>query len=250
MTSSSSSSQGVRILYVGGCQVKGYPVGEKYAFPNGVACHLESGGVVCVTEAVPYVPLHHPEKAVDACRRFRPDILVLQLGTWELGKELGSYLLSRLGFQVKKRSSSSKEAPQMAHAPRYTLKARAKQWIDQALGHPLIDFAEYAAKFRTFLAAVEPCAGQVLVLAPIPAADFTAQHYRLLADPIVRAAVAERHFTYVDVLSGCPGLEERVMGPDRFFADAIHLGIAGHAAISRQLAIQITKVLQLEPIQH
>ena len=239
----------VRILYAGGCHIVGYPVGPEHAFPLVVARQLEASGIASESHLLPYVALHQFKKAIEACGRFRPDILVLQLGNYELGSELGQYLLSRLGCKRKRKSSSSSAGGPIANRPRYSTRARVKQWIDQCLGHPLVDFPVVSARFEEFLAATAHSGCQVVLTTPTPCADATARYYRLRALPILEAAAARHNCLYVDLMAlGC-AVKQQSLGRDLFFADAIHLGIAGQAAVGQALAVHIRKVVQSAAIQ-
>jgi hypothetical protein len=215
-----------------------------------VARELEGAGIACQSELLSYVNLRHVERTIAGCREFHPDILVLQLGNYEFGNELGRYLLTRMGFKPKKRSSSSMTGVQIADRPRYSLRAAVKQWIDRCLGHPLVDFPTVSERLQSFLAATASCAGQVILTSPTPCADATARYYRLSALPIVEAAATRYHCAYVDLMAiGCAA-EQQTLGRDMFFADAIHLGIAGQTAVGRCLAAHIRKVVENAAIKH
>jgi hypothetical protein len=215
-----------------------------HAFPVVVTRELEYAEISCQSELVPYVALHHPEKVIEACSRFHPDVLVLQLGNYELGNELGRYLAARVGLNSRKRSSSPMPSRAVVNQSRYSLRAHAKQWIDRCLGHPLIDFVEMEAKYRTFLAATAQSAGQVIVTSPTPCADPTADYYRRRALPVIEVLAGRHHCTFVNLMVVAAAAVERTLGRDLFFADAVHLGIAGQEAVGLRLAVEIRKVVK------
>ena len=101
-------TQRIKILFAGGCHVVGYPAGKSYAFPAVVGSELFKAGVQSDIECVGYLPLHHSAKITEACRRIRPDILVLQVTNYELGNELSEFIRSRLGLRVKSKKRRGK----------------------------------------------------------------------------------------------------------------------------------------------
>lgn len=238
-----------RILFAGGCHVVGYPVGEQYAYPHVVARHLAASNITCRSLSLSHIALHHPERVVTACHEFQPDMLVLQLANYELGNTLGAYLLSRLGFKLKKEPNSSLTDVPVVTRRRYTVRSRFKQLIDVILGHPLVDLAPIEVKYEAFIAATAKCAGYVLLASPTPCADPVAQFYRLRALPMVEALAARHNCAYANLVDLGPAAEQRTVGREMFFSDAIHLGIAGQAAIGLRLATHIRKAVDSAAIK-
>lgn len=232
-----------RILFVGGCHVIGYPVGREYAFPLVAAHELESAGANCEIQCVPHVPLHHPERLEDAYRKFQPNIVVLQVGNYELGNELLPFLLRRVGVRRRrKKQVSSAWVVKTVNVGRFNLRARVKQAIDKVLRHPLLEIREFEAKLNRFMIATADCEPKcVVVMSSTPCSDPTAMYYRFVGARALEKAACEHNWIYLDILRLKPEPEEHWLGREMFFADAIHLGIAGQAAVGRLLARQLQR---------
>lgn len=232
-----------KILFAGGCHVAGHPVGSEYAFPRLAAQELEREGIPCEISCVPHVPLHRPEMVVSACREFRPDTLVLQPGNYEVTKNLRSYLMSPLRGRKEKRKSSASAGVHPVGRFRFLVEARVKQIVDCVLWHPLVDFQLLGSKMEQFLAAVAHCGPEkVLVMSSTPCADPTQYYYRDRARPIIEAA-AERHgCEFLDILRLAPKALRGGLGRDQFFADSVHLGVAGQRVLGRMVAEHLRKV--------
>jgi hypothetical protein len=237
----------LKVLFAGGCHVNGFPVGQEFGFPAITSSELESAGVRCEIRCMGHLALHQLQRVEDACREFQPDMLVLQVGNYELGNELTPYVLSRFGLKRGKKKSSSSSAGPVLDVPRwrYLLRGMFKQIIDMALCHPLVDWQAFEIKVQHFMAAVAACnVNQVIVLSPTPCVDRTARYYRFRGARMLERAAADHAWTYLNLLALEPRASEPRLGKQMFFADAIHLGTTGHAAVGQAVAARVNILLQ------
>lgn len=72
-----------KILFAGGCHVTGYPVGAEFGFPKVALDFLENNGIHGDMKSLGPLPISHPERLVDLCNDYKPDVLVLQIGNYE-----------------------------------------------------------------------------------------------------------------------------------------------------------------------
>lgn len=233
-----SKLKGIKLLFAGGCHVVGYPVGEEHAFPSVIRAELLRAGIECQVECLAYTSLHHPERVVDACRRCSPDILVLQVGNYELGAKLTDYFRSRIGLK----RTWSKPCNAGAALPRLSKRrlrpaAFIKDLLDMLLGRPLVKLSDVAIRLEVFLDAVEVCGvPQVVFTSPTPCFDFSALYYRSRARDYFLPIVERRRCHYLDLIALARAADDSWVGREAFFADSIHLGVAGQLAVGRHIA--------------
>src|SRR4051812_4770178 len=114
----------LRILFAGGCHVGGYPLDPSLAFSALAVAELQRE-FRCETSLINPVSLINPAPVLAECKRFSPDILILQLGHYTSGIWLrkrfdkmmrrGKTTSSR--SEVMESSSSSAAAPSAAVDP-------------------------------------------------------------------------------------------------------------------------------------
>ncbi|MBL0161924.1 MAG: SGNH/GDSL hydrolase family protein [Bryobacterales bacterium] len=240
MLSPNSCEDGVmQVLFAGGCHVVGYPIGEMVAFPEVVRQCLQVRGVVLDTHRLAYIKLTHAAKLRAACAESRPDLLVLQLGHFELSRPLSQYLRSRLR---PPRASSAKSGSEPSANPilrprLFRVVAEIKKVIDWALGQPLVDFTRFEAQLDDFLSETEQWSPQdVILLSPLPCADTLSMRYRRRAAAIMQRQAARHGIQFLDLLSAHPGWS---FGAEGNFYDAIHLGARGHLHVGSAIANRI-----------
>ncbi|HEY3441185.1 MAG TPA: hypothetical protein VGK29_10555 [Paludibaculum sp.] len=233
----------VQVLFAGGCHVVGYPIGEAVAFPEVVKQRLLERGVVLETQRLAYVKLTHAAKLRAACAESRPDLLVLQLGHFELSRPLSQYLRSRLlsGREPAAKSGSEPSANPILRPRLFRVIAEIKKVIDWALGQPLVDLARFEAQFEEFLSETEQWSPpDVLLLSPLPCADTLSMRYRRRAAAIMQQLAVRHGFQFLDLLSTHPGWS---FGAGGNFYDAIHLGERGHLHVGSAIANRILATL-------
>jgi lysophospholipase L1-like esterase len=229
----------IRILFAGGCQVSGYPGDEQHGFPVLVSHSLRTEGAKVQTHTLAYLRLAHRRRLIAKCKETQPDVLVLQLGHFELNNSLSSYLRTRLRRPrpCPTGESSSAVARQVDSAGRFYIKAAGKRFIDVCLRHPLVDFHQLQQRREALIADIEKLnIPSVVILSPLPAADPTVAYYRRRALPLFHEIAAEHGYAFIDVLSGSPAGFEKRFGLDCYHYDGIHMGELGQMAISTVIA--------------
>ncbi len=237
-----------RILMAGGCHLAGYLVGRDAAIPEVVLGMLAAQGRPADLELLTHVPLTHPERVTAACNRFRPHVTVLQVGHYESQASFVKWLRQKKRRRSKKASRHGDDPPKFEGvswrgAP-FRFWGACKRAADALLLHPLINLATFEEKFLSFLEAVaaSPC-GRVVMLSPLPCADPLASYYRSRVAPLYPAAASRFGFEFLNCFDiPAPPADHRfdVAG---FHADPVHLGAAGHRAVSRRVTLALLPLL-------
>jgi len=157
----------IRILFAGGCQVSGYPGAEGHGFPVLVGESLATGGAKVEVHTLAYLRLAHRRRLIAKCREVQPDVLVLQLGHFELNNSLSMYLRSHLRRTRQSLASekSSESARQVASAIGFYLRAAGKRVIDVCLRHPLVNFQQLEQRWGALIADIERAATADAIIA-------------------------------------------------------------------------------------
>jgi hypothetical protein len=241
----------IRILFAGGCQVSGYPGAEGHGFPVLVGESLATGGAKVEVHTLAYLRLAHRRRLIAKCREVQPDVLVLQLGHFELNNSLSMYLRSHLRRTRQSLASekSSESARQVASAIGFYLRAAGKRVIDVCLRHPLVNFQQLEQRWEALIADIEKLnIPSVVILSPLPAADPTVAYYRRRALPLFRDIAAGHRYRFVDVLSCSPARLEQRFGLDCYYYDGIHMGGCGQQDISQVIASSLRSALSAETL--
>lgn len=239
----------LRILFAGGCHVLGYPLGEDASFPDVVKRRLRQHGTLAELHRLPYMKLTHAGKLQAACAACRPDVLVLQLGHFELSRPLSQYLRSLLRFGCGGAAKSGAEPPArlVRHAHIFQARAGMKRAFDWVLGHPLVDFARFEGQLNDLLSHTQrwgPPA--VVLLSPLPCADPLSMYYRRRAASIMQRSAHIHGFQFLNLVSLIPALS---FGASEDFFDAIHLGGRGHVRVGEAVSTFIAATPSLSDAQ-
>lgn len=236
-----------RVLFAGGCHVVGYPVGDQSSFPRICATQLEAMGYHLDLSLLAHLPLHRPETLLRRMDEFSPDVLVLQVGHFELGRRLADLL--RWKKQGKSRRSSSSTPPQSyaesTFDPWFRPVARCKRFVDWMTGHRVVDLDAFHRSLRDFAQVVADSSVTpfVLLISPLPCLDPVTSYYRRHATPFY-GEVAESfgwHYLQLEdfVHSGPPG----TFGLAETYADAVHLGRPAQQEVARQVSHRLLQIL-------
>jgi len=245
-------SDTIKILFAGGCQVAGYPVGEEHGFPTLVGNLLTAAGLPVEVHSLPYLKLAHRRRLTTKCREVRPDVLVMQLGHAELNGTLSAYLRSRwkFGKQSSRSEDSTIAAQELNSLLRFYCRAGLRQLVDTCLGHPLVDLPKLEGRWKALLADMKDQTIPVIVmLSPLPAADPTTMFYRRRALPLFRQIAEDYQCVFIDVLSPAPRGLQKSLGRTDYQFDGIHMGRAGHAAVSQLIAARLLMELSKATFQ-
>lgn len=229
-----------RILMAGGCHLAGYLVGREAAIPNVLSANLAAAGCPVELEVLTHVPLTHPERVTAASARFRPHVTVLQVGHYESQASFGKWL-RRARPKSAKSSSHAADLPKFGGVSwrglPFRLWGACKLAADALVMHPLIDIALFERKFLSFCEAIaaSPC-GKVVLLSPLPCADALAAFYRGRVAHLYPAAAARFGFEFLNCFDLEAEPDDRRFEVNAFHADPVHLGAAGHKAVSERLA--------------
>lgn len=232
------------ILFAGGCHVSDFLVGEKDSIPGYAAERLREMGIESDIHRLPHVKLSHRQKLTSACAEIRPEILVLQLGHFELSQSLGQYLKKRLGYRRRTGSTDSTAGPSpLTSVKNFRFRATVKWWADWCLGHPLADLGQFDSLLNALLESLRPLKiPAVLLLSPLPCADRTRLYYRQQAWPLFSEAAARHQCEFIDVLSLTDTSPLENFGEAEFHYDGMHLGKRGHHAVGRVVTEALRRV--------
>jgi hypothetical protein len=237
----------VRILIAGGCHVVGFPKGEGKSLTGLLEAQLKARGLSVEILGLPYVKLTHAKKVMTLCADFNPDVLVLQIGHFELSQTLSAYLRGILDGQESgnKGSGSSELTGEVGYAGLFYMRAALKLCIDWCLRHPLVDFTLFREQLRQFLSAMadRPLPLTVL-LSPLPCADPLFMAYRRRAGSILKRAAKDHHSVFLDLLPTLPPGRQRRFGLDELSYNGSHLGREGLRAVSKPLVEYLAAVLK------
>ncbi len=231
----------LRLLFAGGCQVEGYPVGKKNSYPTVIGKLLSQCGIPSEISRISYLSLSSAKRLFECTDN--PDVLILQMGHYELNFSSRTRKLTRW----LRHSGGSTRNPnwqpqdyypmptQDSGSWHFRLRDGARSALDAAALHSFVDMPTYFTRMEQFLRTVRLMAvSRVLVLSPIPCIDSVTMRYRRLAMAI-RPIVESLSFDFVDLMSMDPGVRRPILSPPEFYADAYHLGVAGHQAAAREI---------------
>jgi hypothetical protein len=241
-----------RILFVGGCHINGFPVGEGYAFTHvALGCLSDHG------ENTPYVlplfNLRSGPQILAACRELKPDVIVLQLGHYEspkpLKKTLG--LSGKKKDRVKRTTEDSQPQPEMRYRAALImtpieLRRIAAAGMIVALGKKrrMFDPAAIAASLDSILLSLKdlPLRG-IVVVGPFSTPDPLTRFCRRKVVPIFEAAAEKYGCTFVDIFS----FLESFPNGEAFranFADYEHLSVLGHQRVGALVGAALKRAME------
>lgn len=237
----------------GGCHLAGYLVGRDAAIPAVLSASLAARGCPVEIEALTHVPLTHPERVTAASERFRPHVTILQIGHYESQASFGKWL--RRGRRKSRKSSSHADDPPKFggvswRGVPFRFWGACKLAADALLMHPLIDIPLFERKFISFCEAIAtaPC-GRVVLLSPLPCADPLAAYYRSRVAHLYTAAAARFGFEFLNCFDLEAPPDDHRFEVSAFHADPVHLGAAGHRAVSERLVPAILLLLGMADAQ-
>ncbi|MGO8934160.1 MAG: SGNH/GDSL hydrolase family protein [Terracidiphilus sp.] len=242
-----------RILFVGGCHLNGYPVGEEHAFTLvALGCLSEHGENT--PNVLPLCNLRSGTQILAKCRELKPDAVVLQLGHYETRGQMREILgLRRSKEKVSTQGAKEGAPPRANQRYRPTLLMRFLQLrrvvaagMVVALGRKrrMFDPAAIADSLDSILLSLKelPMRGIVLV-GPFSVPDPVMRFLRRRALPVFEAAAKRNECTFVDVFSL---LESYPKGKDfnANFADPLHLSVSGHQKVGVLVGAALKRVME------
>lgn len=236
----------------GGCHVTGYLVGEENAFSSIVRSSLVDQGREVSMETVDLLPVHHPERIERFFKERTPDLVILQVGNFEMIPSAQNRLkrIARSLFGVRFHSGEDrhirpilKEAP---FSPKGTDRIRILQRaiLHVLTGGHLVGWSDFRANINTFFNVVpSPTHSTIMVLSPLPVYDPIWNWYRRKGGEIIAAEAKKRGWTYIDVHQafGASAAER-----SHYLIDIQHLNRAGHQRVA-ELIIDTLQSLHTVP---
>jgi hypothetical protein len=233
-----------RILFAGGCQTDGYPIGRDRGFSAVAMRALAGRGLASDSRRLPTLALSRSEALIEACRDCSPDIVVLQLANYETCLRVGvrvRKLLRRVGLRAGRRPPpdwAPRPAAQLRPDGVWRLRTIGAQALDAAVGHRLVDVPRVGQRFDDVLAQVTAAtAARVIVIGPLPCAHPVVLRYRRELAPLVRRSAASHGCEYVDALHLFAG--RSAASGDGLGADAIHLNAASHRLLGEHIGARL-----------
>lgn len=241
-----------RVLFVGGCHINGFPVGEEYAFTR-VALGCLSEPRESTLYALPLLNLRSGPQVMAACRELRPDAVVLQLGHYEapasLQKSMGRKhskepfieALGRDGLPRVEKRYSLCPATMIAELERIVAAG-----LIIALGRKrrMFDPEAIAVSLDSILVSLKelPMRGIVLV-GPFSAPDPVTRFFRRKALPIFEAAAKRHGCAFVNVFSLLESCQ-KWKDFNANFADPLHLSVSGHLKVGALVGAALKRVME------
>ena len=241
-----------RILFVGGCHMNGFPVGEEYAFTHVALRCLPHRGEISL-DVLPLLNLRSGPQILAACQELKPEAIVLQLGHYEAPKPLKKTL--GLSNKKKERVKGTIEGwqpqPGLQYRPTLLmtpieLRRTAAAGMIVALGkkREMFDPEAIAYSLDSILLSLKylPLRGIVLV-GPFSTPDRLTRFCRRKVVPIFEAAAEKYGCAFVDVFS----FLESFPNGEAFcanFADYEHLSVLGHQRVGVLVGSALTKLLE------
>jgi lysophospholipase L1-like esterase len=116
------------------------------------------------------------------------------------------------------------------------LRCRSKCALDFVLRHPLVNYPAFEEKMKRLCHALAAeNIGRITMLSPLPAIDPVVGRNRRNALQCYRRLAAEYGFVYCEMTDLQPDPDDHVFERGAFYADPVHLGIAGHQAVAKRL---------------
>lgn len=226
----------VKIAYVGGCHLSGYPIGADLAFPRLVGVELGRSGISVESEILQPVAVHHTSRIIEFVEATRPDVVVLQLGNFETSLRVRSLVRRAIGLRGLRTEGAYDPTadggyisrPDMSYRPSVgrSIRAQTRATLHRAWLWRLVAPEQIARRMDSAARAVSAASVvPVFSLDPLPCADPVIEGYRRA----VRDALPARSQAYrrVDLR---PALEGGLGATS--FADPFHLAAAGHRLIA------------------
>ena len=170
----------LEILVVGGCHVLGYPLGPSQGFPDQLASLLSESTSFA---SIGHLKLSHGRKVLDTVNRLRPEVLILQVGHFELTNGGSSYSTKKLSLE--RSSSKSTHYPQKSGFQTRTgrfkwhLRCAIKALANIVVTRWKVDLLQLEAEFTSVLYEVAQCdCSRIIILSPLPCADPILHHLR------------------------------------------------------------------------
>ena len=233
-----------RILFAGGCQTDGYPIGRDRGFTAVAMRALAGRGLASDSRRLPTLALSRSEALIEACREYSPDVVVLQLANYETCLRIGvrvRKLLRRVGLRGDSRPRpdwAPQPAAQLRSDGAWRLRTIGARTLDAVVGHRLVDVPGVARRFDGVLAQVTAAtAAHVIVIGPLPCAHPVVLQYRRELAPLIRASAADHGCEYVDALHLFAGRSPA--SGDGLGADAIHLNAASHRLLGEHIGTRL-----------
>ena len=229
----------MRIAFVGGCHVNGYGVGRNQGFSSVAVKILETNGIRCETAVLGPLKLTRILGVAEMCKQFEPDILVLQMGHFELSPSL---LWDSSGLGTPPSRSGLEPAPfgpdsVLRKTPLWHFRMVGKEIVDRFSGRKLVNVRLFGEQLEYFVAQVaELRIPKVLVLGPLPCADTVLMYYRREASRAYADASLKNGFCFQDLLSG--------QTEEDYFADNRHLSKRGHTWLGKTVGAALLKLSQ------
>jgi hypothetical protein len=239
------------IWFAGGCQVFGYPVGPDLGFTEVALRLLGRAGWRGVAYRTGHVALTHPERLEAVHAEVAPDLLVLQLGSYETCLRVSVRVKRSVRTLAPVLLAGEPDANDWVPAPNRVVRedvnwrahSLARGVGDWLTGHRLVDLPTQRRHLTTFLDRVGALPlPRVLVLSPLPCADPTILRYRRRFAPTFAAESAARGFGYLDAFE-CLSTRDSPRVGAALFADRIHLSALGHRLLGGLLATAIERTL-------
>ncbi|MDR9900964.1 GDSL-type esterase/lipase family protein [Aetokthonos hydrillicola Thurmond2011] len=224
-------SRPVRLMFAGGCHVLGYPVGERNGFPAEIKRLFLSANAKAVYHCVGYLKLTHFNRLNFEIQQFQPDVLILQIGHYELTKKMLDVGLS---------SRSRKSTTIAPHPPRFATTKERLAWrvrsllklvIHLTFSRFRVDHLAFKAELEQFLGSIEMAGPRVVILSPFPAADPVVTKIRMDVLEVFRSSASAHNMFFVDIAK----TESFVKAGFAPYYDGIHLNAEGHRRIAKAL---------------
>jgi hypothetical protein len=244
----------LRVLFAGGCHGVGYPFGLDASYTALAVKELERRKLRVEASRLEAYSFRakYMDQLGESLAEVKPDVVVLQLGHWEIVPGFLEVFRKRVLGQSSRRGSRSSESSEspfdsLGRRIRWQIRATAKALLDAMTGRRLLDEVVLAASLRS---AIDLVLGHkiqtVLVMTPFPCSDPTTKWYRQRCQALYERVT---HAAGVPVFNSFDALAEEGKTRGQLFHDSIHLSRASHARLGMALGIAIYELVSRSGIQ-
>jgi hypothetical protein len=242
-------SSPLKIAFIGGCHILGYPLGTENSFVTIFRKILENASFDTLTPVYPYSSFKKVSKAVQICNESRPDILVLQLSNDLFNPILFSSLRKKLKQKAKRKSTSQdRDASVDVNAlfvpsRKYTIRQRLKEILHRVIFFRALNQQKCREQMDAYFTALKKLGIEnVWVMNGFPAADKVINKYRQIGNKLLFQKCVEYGYTYFDVFD----VIEKKFGEKTFTIDYMHFSKEAHFALGQALAEKMKNTLPIQ----
>jgi len=195
-----------------------------------------------------WVQLKYPDRILNECAKVKPDILILQLGSWETAQGVTRYIRTRLDVTSASGGSKSGSSLVEPFVPPVGLSWFIGQTLrtafDAMLFHQVVDLRVVGKRVDALFSHIAMLKlPAVLVLGALPCPDRVIMRYRKILSAMMEVAALRNGFRFTDVLPIFQTARRAGLSRADLYADRTHLAAGGHVLTGRIVGAEIRNLL-------